>query len=180
MLQPRKTSHKDSNDWPQFDLKQVTITSLKTGQNASLLSASPENPLKVCGKLKPIDDDLIHLSKFADPRLRVISSDGIYAVKEKAYINDYVTLAHVTLYSFAEYDDGTYGFWAAGKAGWFGVQGPASSFRSTYDKMNEAASIFYMLADRWRRSSTPASNLDRKGLKRLVSKIIHAVGRNGF
>ena len=61
-------------------------------------------------------------------------------------------IRNVTTYAFAEYEDGSYGFWAAGKAGWFQIQSPASSFKETYALMNEAASMFYMLADKLRRA----------------------------
>jgi len=60
-------------------------------------------------------------------------------------------LDNVTTYAFAQYDDGTCGFWAAGKAGWFEFQSPTTSYKITYSKMSEAATIFYMLADRLRK-----------------------------
>ena len=82
----------------------------------------------------------------------------------------------MTRYAFAEYADGTYGFWAAGKAGWFEIQSPAPSFKSTYDKMNEAASIFYMLADRLRRAYKRAPSMAHKELKKYVKKIFQTVG----
>ena len=180
VLRPRKASIKDPNEWPQYDLKLVTITSLKTGNNASLLSASQENPLNVCGKLSPIDDNLNHLGKLSGPIGEEYSLMAFVKVRDKTHVKDYIVIEHVTLYSFAEYDDGTYGFWAAGKAGWFGIESPSGSFRPTFDQMKEAASIFYLLADKWRRSSVTASTLDQKGLKKYASKIFNAVGRNAF
>ena len=70
------------------------------------------------------------------------------------------------MYAFAEYLDGTYGFWAAGKAGWFEFDSFATSYRSIHECMNEASSLFYMLADRVKRgkskalASTDGSKLD--------------------
>ncbi len=55
-------------------------------------------------------------------------------------------------YAFAEYHDGSYGFWAAGKAGWFEIRDPISACQSSYDMMKEAASMFYLMADKLRRT----------------------------
>ena len=63
LLQPRKASEQNPDDWPQFELKNVVITSNKTGQNVSLLSAHQDNPLKVTGKLQVVEDHLSHLGE---------------------------------------------------------------------------------------------------------------------
>ena len=91
-----------------------------------------------------------------------------------------IELDPVTQYAFAEYSDGTFGFWAAGKAGWFELQSPASSFKSTYFKMNEAPSIFYMLADRVRKGRVNASHLSLKELRKYMKKVFAAVSRTPF
>lgn len=73
-------------------------------------------------------------------------------VRDKRYQDRVIELDHVTTYAFAQYDDGTYGFWAAGKAGWFEFQSPSNSYKNTNTKMTEAMAIFYMLADKLRKS----------------------------
>lgn len=57
----------------------------------------------------------------------------------------------MVFYAFAEYQDGSYGFWAAGKAGWFEIKEPVAAFQRSYNMMKEAASMFYLLADKLRR-----------------------------
>ena len=52
------------------------------------------------------------------------------------------------LYAFAEYLGGSYGFWAAGKAGWFEFDSVVPSYRSIHSRMGEATSWIYVLADR--------------------------------
>ncbi len=176
VLQPRKASNQNPDNWPQFNFKQVTITSLKTGQDASLLSAHQHNPLKVTGRVEAIDDDLMHLGEMAIAFSLATSLTAVFPVRDRSYTNKTINLEQVTRYAFAEYDDGSCGFWAAGKAGWFEIQSPASPFKTTYEKMNEAASIFYMLADRLRRTHRRARNLGPKELKIHARKVFQAVG----
>lgn len=90
-------------------------------------------------------------------------------------------LRNVTTYAFAEYEDGSYGFWAAGKAGWFEIQSPASSYKETYSLMNEAASMFYMLADKLRRAIKKRPKLNAKELEkytRVLFKEYLALGKS--
>lgn len=101
-------------------------------------------------------------------------------VRDKNYVGKSIELVLVTQYAFAEYSDGTFGFWAAGKAGWFELQSPADSFEPTYLKMNEAASVFYMLADRVRRARVKASDLSQKELRKYMNKVFGAVRRTRF
>ena len=70
VLQPRKSNDLNSDDWPEFKLKQVKITSYETGQDVSLLSAHHGNPIKVSGKLDTVDSHLMHLGKVAVYSLR--------------------------------------------------------------------------------------------------------------
>ena len=65
ILQPLKASDMNPDDWPEFNLNQIEVTSPRSGQKVSLLSAHQHNPLKVSGRLGPIDDDLIHLGEIA-------------------------------------------------------------------------------------------------------------------
>lgn len=86
-----------------------------------------------------------------------------------------VELDNITNYAFAEYDDGTYGFWAAGKAGWYELKDPATAYKQAFNGMNEAASMFYMLADKVRRSYKTNWKLSAKGLDRYASTIFKDV-----
>lgn len=47
------------------------------------------------------------------------TSNYINLVRDKNYRDKTIELSNVMTYAFAEYDDGTHGFWAAGLAGWF-------------------------------------------------------------
>lgn len=81
------------------------------------------------------------------------------------------------MYAFAEYIDGTYGFWAAGKAGWFEFDSIAPSYQSIHNHMSEATSLVYVLADRLRQSNVkPTSSLEGGNLKKYMQRIFLHVG----
>ena len=61
ILLPRKSSISNPDDWPTFNIKRIRVTSQKTGQEVSLLSANTANPVRVSGRLDKIDDDLLYL-----------------------------------------------------------------------------------------------------------------------
>ena len=61
LLEPRNPSLQNPDDWPSFPIKNIRVTSQKTGKDVSLLSAHPENAVNVSGKLDQIDDELLHL-----------------------------------------------------------------------------------------------------------------------
>lgn len=81
----------------------------------------------------------------------------------------------MTTYAFAEYDDGSFGFWAAGKAGWFEIKDPSIAFQRTYNMMNEAASMFYMVADKMKRSRKRYINPSVQRLERYAKGIFRDV-----
>ena len=102
-------------------------------------------------------------------------TDNVNPVKDKRYREKFIELKNVTTYAFAEYEDGSYGFWAAGKAGWFEIQSPASSFKETYSSMNEAASMFYMLADKLRRAIKKRPKLNARDLDKYIRVLFKEV-----
>ena len=102
-------------------------------------------------------------------------TDSVESVKDKRYRERPIELRNVTTYAFAEYEDGSYGFWAAGKAGWFEIQSPATSFKETYSLMNEAASMFYMLADKLRRAIRKRPKLSAKDLDKYTKALFKEV-----
>ena len=61
LLEPRDPSLQNVDDWPSFPIRNIRVTSQKTGKDVSLLSAHPENAVNVSGKLDQIDDELLHL-----------------------------------------------------------------------------------------------------------------------
>ena len=68
------------------------------------------------------------------------------------YRNKVIELTDVTTYAYAEYDDGSFGFWAAGKAGWFELRDPAPAYKHMFASMNEATAMFYTIADKTTRA----------------------------
>ncbi|CAF9943401.1 MAG: hypothetical protein ALECFALPRED_000294 [Alectoria fallacina] len=163
VLKPKDASLRNSDEWPTFNLQKISVTSQKTGEVCSLLAAHKANPVIVLGKLEKVDSDLLPL------------------IRDKRYREKSIELRNVTTYAFAEYEDGSYGFWAAGKAGWFEIQSPAASFEQTYSLMNEAASMFYMLADKLRRAIKKRPKLNAKELDkytRVLYKEYLALGKS--
>ena len=52
---------RNSDEWPTFSLKKISITSQKTGELCSLLAAHKAHPVTVSGKLEKVDSDLLPL-----------------------------------------------------------------------------------------------------------------------
>ena len=157
VLQPRLRSFEHSDDWPNFSLSRFNVTSQQTGQQVSLLSANKAHPVRVTGRVDSVDDEWKHLIR--DKRLR----------ERTIALND------ITTYAFAEYNDGTHGFWAAGQAGWFEVQNVLSTYEKIYASMDEAASIFYMLADKLRRAVKKRPKFTPKALDKYATQIFNDV-----
>ena len=104
------------------------------------------------------------------------ATDNGVAVKNDKHKSKTIQLASITTYAFAEYDDGSYGFWAAGRAGWFEVKDPVPASKIHFEGMNEAASMFYMVADKLRRAHKTNPKLSLKGLERYANTIFRDVG----
>ena len=102
----------------------------------------------------------------------------IPTVRDPKYRTKGIELTDITTYAFAEFEDGSYGFWAAGKAGWFELKDPLTSFQHTFDMMNEAASMFYMLVDKSRRARKSRSNYTARYLDNYANLIFKDVGSN--
>lgn len=176
LLLPLKATDTDPNDWPEFRITKVKVISCKTGRNVSLLSAHQHNPVKVLGRLEAIDDHLIHLGTVLYFGLSINAiSDRMLTVQDQRYQDKTIEIDHVSTYAFAQYDDGSCGFWAAGRAGWFEIQSPSSSYKTTYGKMNEAASIFYMLADKLKRAHNPHPKMNSKAVLKYAEGVFQDV-----
>ena len=59
VLKPKDPSLRNSDEWPTFNLKKISVTSQKTGKVCSLLAAHKGHPVIVSGKLEKIDRDLL-------------------------------------------------------------------------------------------------------------------------
>ena len=65
------------------------------------------------------------------------------------------------MYSFSQFEDASFGFWGAGRAGWFLIR-PAESYRKVYAAMEEAVAMFYFLADHKSRPAGRGSSVSFK------------------
>ena len=93
-----------------------------------------------------------------------------------AYQNRTIAIPDVATYSFSLFDDGTFGFWAAGKAGWFEVTKPAKGFKKVFEEMQEATAMFYFLADKYRGSRNKMTHCSVKALEDYVKNLFSEVG----
>ena len=58
VLEPKDLSLRNSDEWPTFNLKKISVTSQMTGELCSLLAAHKGHPVTVSGKLEKVDSDL--------------------------------------------------------------------------------------------------------------------------
>lgn len=61
VLEPKDPSLCNSDEWPTFNLKKISVTSSKTGEQVSLLSAHKGHPVVVLGRLDKVDRNLLPL-----------------------------------------------------------------------------------------------------------------------
>ncbi|KAL9612507.1 MAG: hypothetical protein Q9167_002892 [Letrouitia subvulpina] len=158
ILLPRDPAISDSNNWPTFSLRKVNVVAEGGDRPVSLLAANSAFPVKVSGVLQRIDSGLNHL--------------------DRKYHSKRIRLNNVTTYAFAEYNDGSYGFWAAGQAGWFEVHEPIPQYRHIYNQMTEAASMFYSLADCQRKSRKKNVAMSTEELNQCVERAFKEVGKS--
>ena len=102
----------------------------------------------------------------------------LFPVKDSKYKTKTVELMNVTNYAFAEYDDGSFGFWAAGKSGWFEIKGASGPYTRTLLEMNEAASMFYAIVDKTRRGRKDPSKMSEKDLVKYTASLAKDVSRS--
>ncbi|KAG8530350.1 uncharacterized protein KY384_004852 [Bacidia gigantensis] len=160
VLQPKDIGLKCSDDWPTFYLTKANITSVATGEPVSLLSAHKGNPVKVSGRLEEVDEELAHL------------------VRHEKYKKHTIELSNVTVFAFAEFEDETYGFWAAGQAGWYDIGETVPSYKPVLDEMSVEASMIYFLADKVRRSrKTKYSATEAEKYVRRLFSDYHTAGK---
>ena len=97
-------------------------------------------------------------------------------VKDRNYSNKTISITNVATYSFSLFDDGSFGFWAAGKAGWFEIRKPAKVWQDIYADMEEAVGMFYYLADKYRLSGVTMSRASAKTRDAHIKHLFTDVG----
>lgn len=95
---------------------------------------------------------------------------------KKNYRTKPIVINDVEAYAHAQYNDGTSGFWAAGKAGWFEVKGPVKVYEETFEDMIEATNMFYFLADKYKNAVTRMPQANAKALERYAVAQFRSVG----
>jgi len=130
VLKPTDSTIADDNDWPEFSLTNTSITDA-SDTTASLLNASPGNPVTVTGRLERLQQDQIHLAQHRDILPAVLS------------------VGNVTKFAYGQYKDGEVAFWAAGLAGWFKIR-PGRAYKEVYQGMLDAVGALYFTADFYR------------------------------
>lgn len=91
-------------------------------------------------------------------------------VRDPNHRNQLIELRDVMTYAFAEYEDGSYGFWAGGKGGWYEFESAATSYNEILVQMSEATSFFYNIADKLRRARKPKARLTAKQLEEFIRR----------
>lgn len=87
-----------------------------------------------------------------------------------------IVISGVEAYAHAQYNDGTSGFWAAGKAGWFEVKDPVKVYEGTFEDMIEATNMFYFLADKYKNAVSQMPQANAKALERYAVAQFRSVG----
>ena len=62
VLKSKDPSLRNSDEWPSFNLKKISVTSQTSGELCTLLAAHKGHPVTVLGKLEKVDTDLLPLS----------------------------------------------------------------------------------------------------------------------
>lgn len=61
ILEAKDPNIMDTDKWPSFSLRKVSVVSMRNGQTMSLLEAHQDSPVKVSGQLETISKDELHL-----------------------------------------------------------------------------------------------------------------------
>lgn len=134
ILAPRDPAlENNSDDWPEFELKDVRVHIPEdASQLTSLLDAAAHYPLTLTGHLEPLPKDQAHLQ--------------IQHTTKRAPL---IEITEVRTFSYGQFEDGNIGLWAGGKAGWFALK-PARAYKSIWSDMVESVNIFYWIVDVYR------------------------------
>ncbi|KAL8706865.1 MAG: hypothetical protein Q9201_000134 [Fulgogasparrea decipioides] len=142
------------DDWPIHHLKKVNVISQQTQQCVSLLESHKDHAVQVTGILQ-----------MKGP------SSGQKKASDVKWRSKRVEINNVSFWAFSEDSDSTVSLWASGTAGWFELHDPVPQYQDMFDRMNEAVSMLYHLADKYRRSWKNNSCLNLKDLDRHVRSV---------
>ena len=148
----------DEDQWPQFPLRDVVITSQNTGREISLLQAHKKGKVRVAGTLHDQDAD-------PDSRKRFLKR---FQKGQQVFVKD------VDMYSYGKYEDGSLAFWAAGEAGWFELRTVANAYKPVYAEMMEAAEMLYFLIGRTQRQRKDFRKASEKGIENNMRAVFAA------
>lgn len=133
---------KNSDDWPEFELKDVRVyTPDNPSELISLLDAAAHHPVTLAGHLEPLPKDQVHLQ-----------------IQSTTRRSPLIEITDVRTFSYGQFEDGNIGLWAGGAAGWFALK-PARAYKSIWNSMVESVNTFYWIADAYREKR-------RKGTKK--------------
>ncbi|KAK4963309.1 hypothetical protein LTR10_000937 [Elasticomyces elasticus] len=132
-LGPSQTT--DSNEWPDFELNNVRVhLPNDRAATTSLLVASEHYPVTVVG----------------DVHLHSIPKELSHTIKQQNHGRTAsIEILEVRSFAYGQFDDGTIGLWASGRAGWFRLK-PARAYREIYNGMIEGIGMLYFVADAYR------------------------------
>ncbi|KAL8739151.1 MAG: hypothetical protein Q9181_000180 [Wetmoreana brouardii] len=142
------------DDWPIHHLKKVNVISQQTQQCVSLLESHKDHAVQVTGMLQ-----------MNGP------SSGQKKASDVKWRSKRVEINNVSFWAFSEDSDSTVSLWASGTAGWFELHDPVPQYQDMFEGMNEAVSMLYHLADKYRRSWKSNSSLGLKDLDRHVRSV---------
>ena len=138
--------HDDSDAWPEFSLTEVTVESSRGKELVSLIEANYNCPVNITGILGiPTRANSKYCISSQNPPLCCQT----YRLKVRApyHQKHAIRVADVVMYSFSQFEDGTFGFWGAGRAGWYRIRS-SMSYYAMFAGMEEAVAMFYFLADK--------------------------------
>jgi hypothetical protein len=157
ILRLRDPSQLNSDEWPEFELKQAFVFDPEdpTRSPVSLLHAGQYRPLSITGKLEP-------------PNSRNAKSWLDNTVRRAVQVE----LTDVKEFSYGEYGDGSLDIWAAGHAGWFTIR-PSRAYRDTYSDMTQALKLLYFMADSYKAQKKYADLSAPHFFKRVSISYLH-------
>ncbi|KAL8852368.1 MAG: hypothetical protein Q9221_002752 [Calogaya cf. arnoldii] len=145
-----------SDDWPIHHLKKINVISQQTQQSVSLLESHKDHAVQVTGILDAVD--------FPQGR----------KTPNGKWRNKRIEISDVSFWAFSEAEpDRTICLWASGKAGWYELHDPVPQYQDIFNGMNEAVSMLYHLADKYRRSRKNQSSITIKDMNKLVRSAFH-------
>ena len=169
-----------SDDWPIHHLKSINVISQQTQQSVSLLESHKDHAVQVTGVLDAVDFSRGRQSKAKHRDVETRSSANHHSiVPESKWRNKRIDISNVSFWAFSEAEpDRSICLWASGKAGWFELHDPVPQYKKIFNGMNEAVSMLYHLADKYKRSRRNQSNVTIKDMNKIVRSAFHDVSAN--